>query len=110
MNPKEQEMLDRISDETGRVSPTLLGFEREFNLRKLAKVLVELQEKTAPIEHCGVEDCPECNKEAYRSGYLTALDDVERGLPYIDTSALFNIKPSSLRELLDKLRKNHKGE
>lgn len=107
MNPKEQEMLERLGvlvdvegeKFMGNVLPT-----------QLAKVLVELQEKTAPIEHCGVEDCPECNKEAYRSGYLTALDDVERGLPYIDTSALFNIKPSSLRELLDKLRKNHKGE
>lgn len=107
MNPQEQEMLERLGvlvdvegeKFMGNVLPT-----------QLAKVLVELQEKTAPIEHCGVEDCPECNKEAYRSGYLTALDDVERGLPYIDTSALFNIKPSSLRELLDKLRKNHKGE
>lgn len=79
MNPTEA-MKERIVRPAGAVEVfdgKVVMYNLEVDPTKLAAVLVELQEQRAPVEHCGVEDCPECNQEAYKTGYEAALRDVE---------------------------------
>lgn len=89
MNPKEQEMFDKIS------------FDKEIawnvpDLAKLAKVLVEMEERISTPWN-------EASRQVDRKEqdpYLTALDDVERRL---NEKSL-----GSLVALVDDLRKKHK--
>lgn len=118
MNPQEEKMLERIGNvsETGPELPSgKFGWtEYKLNLGKLAKVLVELEEKidkkiemgprmkmASPMTASG------CSTPNYSTGtlqdpYLTALDDVENSFEKGTMSILVKV--------LDNLRKNHKGE
>lgn len=85
---------------------TGIVYDASIDSHKLAEVLCEMEERIekAPIEHCGVEDCPECNKEAYKSGYLAALEDVRSSLPD-DLPRGSMIGYDRLIEVLDELKK-----
>lgn len=103
---KVEEMARRISPKTiiKHEDGHMISYHADFS--ELAEVLCEMEGRIAkaPIEHCGVEDCPECNKAAYKSGYLAALEDVRSSLPD-DLPRGSMIGYDRLIEVLDELKK-----
>lgn len=77
---------NKVEDKHARISKVLDRIMNADNSDidpvELCALLVEMEERIAhaPIEHCGVEDCPECNKEAYKAGALAALEDAGKAI------------------------------
>lgn len=43
---------------------------------KVLDQIIELVKSEVQIEHCGEENCPECNKEAFKTGYEKAREEM----------------------------------
>lgn len=117
MNPQEEKMLERITDTLGDDVQS----HKEFNMLKLAKVLVEMEERMdlGPWKWVkmgrGDQATPETGVSSRMDGetigmsaqqdpYLTALDDVEKRVKPVKEPLLMTC---DVMELIEDLRKKH---